>query len=340
MEAVHRKNSPNPEEPKRIVATVKEFQAEIRDEVRRQLLERSSEELSQVVAEGAGDVSYKIDVSAEPFLEGLGQQFSKECPVAIIAEGLGRRHFTEGSKPELEIINDPIDGTRGIMYDMRSAWVLTGIAPSREEGANLQDIQIAVQTEIPITKQDKVSVLWAIKGQGAFEEIWDLREGKLITQRRLQASKATDLRHGSATFVDFFPGSKEELNKLAETVFEKVLGPVEKGKALAFDDQYISSAGQIYLLATGKYRFVADLRPVMEKVLNRKGRQLGLTAHPYDLSTVLIAQEAGVIITNENGQPPSYPLDTETNCSWIGYANEAIRQKVEPVLLEELKKLT
>lgn len=327
---------PNPE---KLVGQIKAFQAKIRDEVRRQLLEKSHEELSQVVAEGAGDVSYKIDIHAEKFIEEFAQTLSREQPLIIVAEGFGRKQFPQGATPEIEVIIDPIDGTRGIMYDMRSAWVLTGIAPHQEKGTTLSDIQIAVQTEIPTTKQDRASICWAIKGKGAFEEIWDLREGKLLTQRRLQTSAAKDIRHGFATFVDFFPGCKEEIGKLAETVFEKVVGPVVEGKALVFDDQYISNAGQLYLLATGKYRFVADLRPETEKILNRKGRKLGLAAHPYDLSTVLIAQEAGAIITDANGQPLSYPLDTETNCGWIGYANQDIRQQVEPVLLEELRRL-
>ena len=29
------------------------------------------------------------------------------------------------------VIVDPIDGTRGLMYQKRSAWILTGVAPNR-----------------------------------------------------------------------------------------------------------------------------------------------------------------------------------------------------------------
>ncbi len=323
-----------------LLSEVKSFQAGVRDDVRTQLARQSAEELSKVVGEGEGDVSYKIDAHAESHIDGFARSLSTLSPLIMIAEGFGRKIYPAAdSEPKLEVIIDPVDGTRGIMYDMRSAWVITGIAPHKDGGTTLDDIEMAVLTEIPPTKQDKASVLYAVKGQGAFEELWDLREGGLVAKRELRTSKATDLKHGFATFVDFFPGSKREIADLSERVFEEAVGPVEEGKALVFDDQYICNAGQVYLLTKGVYRFVADLRPEMEKVLNRQGKKLGMTAHPYDLAGLLIAKEAGAIVTNAWGQPVAYPLDTSTNCSWIGYANEDIRKRVEPVLLREIQVL-
>ncbi len=320
-----------------LIAVTKTFQAGIRDDVRRQLLLSSSRELSEVVAVGAGDVTYRIDAHAERHIGSFGRSLSHLAPVSLTAEGIGRKIYGNGA-PEIEVIIDPIDGSRNIMYDFRSAWVLTGFALVMPDGATLSDIQVAVMTEIPTSKQDKASVLWAVKGQGAFEEIWDLKTNTHSSARRLLTSQATGLEHGYASFVDFFPGSKEAIGKLSDNVFERVVGPVQEGKALIFNDQYISNAGQIYLLATGRYRFVADLRPEMEKGVLREGKKLGLASHPYDLSTTLIAQEAGAIITDAIGNPLKYPLDTETNCSWVGYANEDIRRQVEPVLLDELSK--
>ena len=68
------------------------------------------------------------------------------------------------------VIVDPIDGTRGLMYQKRSAWVLTGVAPNRGAATNLDDIQLAVQTEIPLVKQHLCDVLWAMPGTGAHAE--------------------------------------------------------------------------------------------------------------------------------------------------------------------------
>lgn len=58
--------------------------------------------------------------------------------------------------------------------------------------------------------------------------------------------------------------------------------------------------------------------------------------HPYDLATQLIAHEAGVIVTDPQGQPLAAPLDLETDCAWVGYANPAIQQQIEPAFRKAL----
>ena len=114
------------------------------------------------------------------------------------------------------------------------------------------------------------------------------------------------------------------------------LGPVQKGKTHCFEDQYICTGGQFYELMTGRDRFNADLRPLLEPLLARRGLALGICCHPYDVCTELIARELGVIITDLNGQPLSAPLDASTNVSWVGYANEAIQAQIEPLLQQVL----
>ncbi len=87
----------------------------------------------------------------------------------------------------------------------------------------------------------------------------------------------------------------------------------------------------------GHDRWIADLRPMVEPILRKRGLSLGLCCHPYDLCTELIAREAGVVVTDERGQHLAAPLDVTSDCSWIGYANAAIQQQVEPVLRSTLE---
>jgi hypothetical protein len=82
---------------------------------------------------------------------------------------------------------------------------------------------------------------------------------------------------------------------------------------------------------------MADLRPLFEPVLQARGEALGLCCHPYDLSTELIAREAGVIVTDADGEQLAAPLDVFTDVAWIGYANVAIRKQVEPALSAALR---
>jgi hypothetical protein len=154
----------------------------------------------------------------------------------------------------------------------------------------------------------------------------------------LRPSRATTIRHGFAMIARFFPGARDELAAIDEEIVRGALGPVEPGKAHCFEDQYLSSGGQLYELMMGHDRFVADLRPLIEKVLNSRGLALGICCHPYDMCTELIAREAGVIVTDEHGGLLCSPLRVEPDIAWAGYANEAIRREIEPLLREALKR--
>ena len=100
-------------------------------------------------------------------------------------------------------------------------------------------------------------------------------------------------------------------------------------RATVFEDQYISTGGQFYELIIGHDRFNADLRPLFYRIQKQPE---GLCCHPYDCATMLIAQEAGVILTDGLGHPLDGPLDVTSGISWAGYANSRLQQLIEPVL--------
>jgi hypothetical protein len=223
------------------------------------------------------------------------------------------------------------------MYQKRSAWILTGIAPNKGKGTNLQDIEFAVQTEIPTVKQHLSDIVSAYKGKG----IEACRYNRINRDRQpinLQPSSAKTIKHGFAMIARFFHGGRDILAQIDEETIRNVLGNVQSGKALCFEDQYLSTGGQIYELISGHDRFVADLRPLLEKVLVERGASLGLCCHPYDLCTELIAREAGVIITDETGNPLQAVLNVTDNVSWLGFANNSIKKQVEPHLINTLKR--
>jgi hypothetical protein len=76
----------------------------------------------------------------------------------------------------------------------------------------------------------------------------------------------------------------------------------------------------------------------MESVRAERGLPRGLSCHPYDLCAVLIAQELGVVVTDARGAELDAPLDLDSDVSWIGYANERLRRRVEPALQGALRR--
>ncbi len=301
----------------------------------------SVEEMATIAQEEAGDTIYAIDrVSEELLVDFFRREVSVYVPIVLIAEGLkgGQLVLPEGtaeSEAVWRIIVDPIDGTRGLMYQKRSGWILTGVAPNKGPGTGLHDIELAVQTEIPLLKQHLSDQVWAVRGGG----VTAVRHNRLTHTDfplTIRPSRAQTIAHGFAMISRFFPGAREELAAIDEEIVLGALGPVAPGKAHCFEDQYICSGGQLYELMAGHDRFVADLRPVMERLLARRGLALGICCHPYDLCTELIARELGVHVTDEHGQPLSAPLTVEGDVSWVGYANSAIRRQIEPLLQKTL----
>lgn len=304
--------------------------------------EQSMDELTSVSHEGAGDVIYAIDrISETALVDWFEREIPAHEPIVLIGEGLpnGRVVLPSGTHENdvrWRIIVDPIDGTRGLMYQKRPGWILTGVAPNLGEKTTLADIEIAVQTEIPLIKQHLSDQVWAVRGNG----VCAVRHNRLIGESQpltIQPSRATELRHGFATICRFFPGGRDVLAAIDEELCDRVLVR-QHGEVGVFEDQYASTGGQLYGLASGQDRLVADLRPLVHRFAEQRGIAPGHCCHPYDLCTKLIAEEAGVIVTLPIGGTVTAPLDTESNVGWIGYANQELQSLIEPVLQDLLRK--
>jgi hypothetical protein len=170
--------------------------------------------------------------------------------------------------------------------------------------------------------------LYAARGTGVRAETHDLRTGA-VTQFVPRPSQAATLDGGFAAVSKFFPGAKELTARLEEAIFSEVLRPPASASPQVFDDEYISSGGQLYELLIGHDRFLADLRPLLSNAHEPIAR---ISCHPYDICTALIAEEGGVLITDSAGWPLSAPLDTHTPVAWVGNANDTLRALIEPAL--------
>jgi fructose-1,6-bisphosphatase/inositol monophosphatase family enzyme len=329
-------------DPASLLQPILLIQAAIRDAVVAACETAALEVLNAIERDEEGDTIYAVDrVGEEKLVELFESEVASLVPIVLLAEGLppggiALPRGSDGRHAEYRVLVDPIDGTRGLMYQKRSAWVLTGVAPNRGEDTTLADVVLAAQTEIPLVKQHLSDRLWAIKGQGASAERFN-RLDRTSRPFRLRPSDAPTIAHGFAMVSRFFPGVREELAAIDEEIVTGALGPVVEGKAHCFEDQYICSGGQLYELMAGHDRFNTDLRPLVEPILRSRGQSLGICCHPYDLVTELIAREAGVIVVHPSGAPLDAPLDIEADVAWAGYANERIRAQIEPLLHEALR---
>ncbi len=295
---------------------------------------RGAGRMARVAAVTSADTIYAIDrVSEEAVLAWFAAHWPRHWPVELVMEGLaatGTTTFPRGTPAtdtQFKCILDPIDGTRGLMYDKRPAWSLAAVAPQRGTKTNLNDIFVAAMTELPVTKSGQADQLSAVRGRGLHAERIDLRNFRR-SRLAVRPSSARILTGGFASFAKFFPPGKTWLTE-RETALLRAL---DDGHEI-FDDQYLSTGGQIYELAMGHDRFVADLRPI---AFVRLRIAAALACHPYDICTALIAQEAGCIVTAPDGSPLRAPLDTTTPVAWTGYANPALARRIRPLLQKAL----
>ena len=292
---------------------------------------------ARVTAVTTADTIYAIDrVSETAVLAWFAAHWPKRWPAELVMEGLEEHgavtfpHGTPVKRTVFKCILDPIDGTRGLMHDKRSAWSLAALAPQRGARTHLGDIVVAAMTELPTSKQARGDQLSVVRGRRVRAVRVDLRtgRGKKFTPR---PSRARDLEHGFASFAKFFPAGKAWLAGVEERLWR------ELGAKEVFDDQYLSSGGQLYELLIGHDRFIADLRPLAFAKLGVRG---ALPCHPYDLCTALIAQELGCVIADPSGRPLRAPLDTTSAVAWVGYANPFLARRVRPVLRRILASVT
>lgn len=291
---------------------------------------------TQPGAWGAGDVSYALDDAADRALGDFVKELGARHPSTLVAEGPGVVK-SEGRPPAgaaaIRALVDPVDGTRSLMHDMRSAWALTGIAPEREAGPRLSDIELAVQTELPTTTAAVYHVLTAVRGRGATIARHDVRSGDELDRRPLRVSDALPLDNGYYAFTRYMPVERPLVADLERRFLERITAAHGLEPRLMYDDQYLCSAGQLFLVATGRYRALVDLRGWLRR---RHGIE-NFTAKPYDLATALVFAEAGVPVLDADGAPLDAPMDTETPLSVVAYGNESLRAAFEPHLREAME---
>ena len=119
--------------------------------------------MSRAVGHGAGDTTFGLDVPAERELDVWLEENARRGPLSLLSEDAGWRHFGPGKRgkavelahfdhggPRISV--DPIDGTRVLMTDLRSAWSVIGFAGPGEDVPRLSEVAVGVLSEIPDTR--------------------------------------------------------------------------------------------------------------------------------------------------------------------------------------------
>lgn len=317
---------------------------EMQDAVRERLVtvreDAVGDTLAAVAEEAPDDTIYMIDREVDAFIvDWFNMHWPRKWPTHLVMEGMEPVVVPHRSSREalLTCIIDPIDGTRGLMHDKRSAWTLAGLAPGPRSEAQVEYIQVAAMTELPTTRQWCADQISAVQGCGLVAERVDMRSPERCRQpHSMRPSRATGFAHGFASFCKFFPEGRVITAQLEEALWDRLGCLGAHRSPVIFDDQYISTGGQLYELMSGHDLMVADVRPA---ILHAAGYPESLACHPYDICTEMLAREAGCVIEHPAKGRVRAPMNTVSPVCWVGYANTTLAALARPVLAELLQEL-
>ncbi len=312
----------------------------IRAATRAHLLEAlgsGTDALTRPRGRGAGDVTFALDLPGEERVARWSEEQARERPLSVLTEDAGWRHLGPGPRGEPRelagfdhggprIAIDPVDGTRNLMMDLRSAWTVIAFAPAGEGQPRLSDCSGGIVSEIPGTLAARYRRLIS-DGKTCGHGLADLTSGSMVDLGGVRADADDRADHGYFPFFRYEPALRPALARLEAAFFERLVR-LEGAEARSFyDDQYISNAGQLVQLALGRYRLIVDARALV-------GLRRGLptvTSKPYDLAgAVVCARAAGAELTAADGSALDFPIDATTPVGFVGYANAATRRRLEP----------
>ena len=316
----------------------------MRHEARKALLAaRRSGDFSHVaaaVSEGAGDTSYGLDVASEKALREWSQEVARVQPLSILSEATGWRHLapSQGGVRELEgfdhggprIVVDPVDGTRNLMTDLRSAWSVVGMAGPGKSTPRQSELVFGMLSEIPDTRAASYRRLSAVRGGPChFEERAFYKGGPIVKPVELRSGSDARVDHGYFPFFKYMADMRPQIAAIEARFLERLERLEGAQVRSCWDDQYISNGGQLALLALGSYRMLADLRAHLAE---RRGKPT-LSTKPYDIAGALLcAQAAGCVVTAVDGSELDFPLDVKTPVAWVGWVNAETRARLAPHL--------
>jgi fructose-1,6-bisphosphatase/inositol monophosphatase family enzyme len=291
------------------------------------------------VAAGAGDVTFALDRATETAVDDWLKETSREGPLSLLTEDRGWRHQgPRGPLPGFDhggprVVIDPVDGTRQLMADLRSAWTVIAACGPGSAQPTLSDVRFGLCAELPDSRAGQFRLLHAQRGAGAHLELRELEGGTLLSTRPLAADGDDRPDHGYFSFFRYAPAQRPRLAEIEARFFERLAAHEGADTRSCYDDQYISNGGQLVLLALGTYRLIADLRAAL---VDDTGAVL-TCSKPYDCAgALLVAREAGCAVSDAAGAELEFPLDATTPVTFVGWANPATARRLAPHLAAAL----
>ena len=196
------------------------------------------------------------------------------------------------------------------------------------------DLDLGLVSEIPDTRGARYRVLEAVAGAGCTAELRGLGDDLVVSDGALLADDDDRVDGGFFPFFAFHPDIRADATRLAGRFFERAASVEGARVEDCYDDQLISSGGQLAHLALGTYRMVVEARDFLAILRGRPTQ----SCKPYDMAgAALCAREAGCVVTGLDGAPLDFPIDAETPVDFVAFHNKGTGARLWPHLATALE---
>ena len=300
-------------------------------------LQKSIANLSAVKEENSNDFAYAIDVIMDqvykPYVDDL---YKRNEQINILSE-----HYSYPIRDNAEyfVLIDPVDGSRELMRDERAAWLIFAYGKWKGKETKLKDIQGVILGRLPPSREHIYEFILASETTEPLVYKFDLTtlRGRNIENleewevEELKNRGLNDIDHSHICFVAPFPPYKH-VAEIADNFWNAV------GNKVIFNEQYLTTAGQMLAMLEGKISLIVDIRKIIK---NRYGVDM-LCAHPYDVPAAYILKKLGAIVTGKDMKEESFwnqpliPLNTDME--FIAFPNKEMFNKYAEILKNAINK--
>lgn len=292
-------------------AVLAEVLAEVGRAVRTAVATGRRADDARVVRTEGGDDVFGVDARADAvLLAELAARCGQRWPGQVVVEGFDEPQPVGDPAGPWTYLVDPVDGSRGLLAGLRSAWVLLGAG---RDAVTLEDLEVGVAVELPTDRAALGRVARADQSGHLVVEDDDLVGEAAPAPVELAPRQGSDLSRAFVTVVRLVPGGHGPIGAWAD----RHLAGLE-----VYDDLYPCTGGQMMAVASGAAAAALDPRPLLHRG--------SLASHPYDLAALVLARAAGVVVEALPPGPLAVPLDTDTPVAWAAYANPAVAERLRP----------
>ena len=235
--------------------------------------------------------------------------------------------------PRYRIIVDPIDGTRGLMYSKRSAWITPASHHNTMMFHCFRTSWWRCRLEIPPPKQTLADTLIAVRGSGAWATRTDLETGATTALDPVPpAQQRASLTASGHCMRGFRAAGTSSVRSTTTTPVRELLGRGREGKAATMDtvwNRWPAGGARLRARPLGG----GPPPPARASCWPNVACPARCAAPLRHLHRALIAEELEVESPGPTGRRCRLRSTwTPTWRPWVGFANTALRDAVLPVL--------